>query len=533
MSIYLGLDSSTQSLKAEIIDAEAGKVICSEYVNFGKDLPEYNCPNGFLENPDPLVKHADPLMWVAALDLLFTRLQQQQAPLAEIKGISGSGQQHGSVYLNGDFEKILAALSPEQNLAEQLAPALSRKSSPIWMDRATSAECAELQRQFGHRMQQDTGSPAIERFTGPQIRKFAKDEPENYNQTAKIHLVSSFMASILCGKNAPIDFGDGAGMNLLNLKTLKWDQKITEFTAPGLLKKLPPAMSSNSIAGGLNSYFTRYGFKLGTPVAVWSGDNPCSLIGVGASEPGVAVISLGTSDTFFAAMRSFKTDPAGCGHVFGNPAGGFMSLICFTNGSLAREEIKEECSVSWDGFDHLAETAPTGNNGNLMLPYFTAESTPLVLKPGVKYHGSKEFCSRHCNSPAKIRAILESQALTMKLHSRWIGEDFKRIRITGGASECSSFRQILADVFQAEIEKIAIPDSAGLGAALRAANATGRMSFKKLYEKFTAAPESAKPNPDNAAVYAAALQAYADLETAVTGVPVDILCTAENLTIDE
>ena len=139
MSIYLGLDSSTQSLKAEIIDAEAGKVICSEYVNFGKDLPEYNCPNGFLENPDPLVKHADPLMWVAALDLLFTRLQQQQAPLAEIKGISGSGQQHGSVYLNGDFEKILAALSPEQNLAEQLAPALSRKSSPIWMDRATSA----------------------------------------------------------------------------------------------------------------------------------------------------------------------------------------------------------------------------------------------------------------------------------------------------------------------------------------------------------------------------------------------------------
>ncbi|MFA6102515.1 MAG: FGGY family carbohydrate kinase [Victivallaceae bacterium] len=512
MSIYLGLDSSTQSLKAEIIDAVAGRVICSEIVNFGKDLPEYNCPNGFLENPDPLVKHADPLMWVAALDLLFTRLQQQHAPLAEIKGISGSGQQHGSVYLNDNFGKILAELIPAKKLAELLVPALSRKTSPIWMDRATNAECTELQRQFGHRMQQDTGSPAIERFTGPQIRKFAKDEPENYRHTAQIHLVSSFMASVLCGKNVPIDFGDGAGMNLLNLNTLKWDQEIADFTAPGLLGKLPPAVSSNTIAGGLSQYFTQYGFKPGTPVAVWSGDNPCSLAGVGASEPGVAVISLGTSDTFFAAMRDFKTDPAGCGHVFGNPAGGFMSLICFTNGSLARENIKAACAVSWRDFDRMAELAPPGNHGNLLLPYFTAESTPLVLKPGVKYHGTEEFCSGGSDSSVKIRAILESQALTMKLHSRWIGEDFKRIRITGGASECRSFRQILADVFQAEIEKIAVADSAGLGAALRAANAAGKIPFNELYEKFTAAAESVKPNPANAGVYAAALQVFAGLE---------------------
>lgn len=512
MSIYLGLDSSTQSLKAEIIDAEAGKIICSEIVNFGKDLPEYNCPSGFLENSDPLIKHADPLMWVAALDMLFSRLQEQHAPLAEIKGVSGSGQQHGSVYLNGNFEKILAALSTSENLAEQLAPALSRKTSPIWMDRATNAECAALQERFGHRMQHDTGSPAIERFTGPQIRKFAKDEPENYHQTAYIHLVSSFMASLLCGKSAPVDFGDGAGMNLLNLKTLEWDLEIAEFTAPGLLNKLPPAVSSNTIAGGLSPYFARYGLKAGTPVAVWSGDNPCSLAGVGATESGVAVISLGTSDTFFAAMRDFKTDPAGCGHVFGNPTGGFMSLICFTNGSPAREKVKAECNVSWHDFDHLAELSIPGNHGNLLLPYFAAESTPLALTPGVKYHGSEEFCSGRSDNSVKIRAILESQALTMKLHSRWIGEDFKRIRITGGASECRSFRQILADVFQAEIETIAVPDSAGLGAALRAANAAGRIQFQALYEKFTAATESVTPNPANAAVYATALKAYAKLE---------------------
>ena len=67
-------------------------------------------------------------------------------------------------------------------------------------------------------------------------------------------------------------------------------------------------------------------------------------------------------------------------------------------------------------------------------------------------------------------------------------------------------------MFQAEIETIAVPDSAGLGAALRAANAAGKIPFQALYEKFTAATESDTPNPANAAVYATALKAYAKLE---------------------
>jgi len=509
MSLFLGLDSSTQGLKAEIIDIDAGTIIDSASVNFGKDLPEYNCPSGYLDNPDPLLKHADPLMWAAALDLVLSRLQKQNAPLDKVAGISGSGQQHGSVYLNDKFTKIISELDSEKNLSEQLAPALSRKTSPIWMDRATSEECRELQEKFGERLQEDTGSPAIERFTGPQIRKFMKEDKAAYTNTKHVHLVSSFMASILAGTNSTIDFGDGAGMNLLNLKTLDWDKEITEFTATGLLAKLPSAASSDTIAGKLSKYYSKYGLKTGTPVAVWSGDNPCSLIGTGAAEPGVAVISLGTSDTFFAAMRNFKTDPHGYGHVFGNPAGGFMSLICFSNGSLAREAIKEDCDVEWEYFDSLPENKTTaGNDGKLMLPYFSTESTPVVLNPEVKYN----FCADKADSETKIRCLLESQALSMRLHSSWMGETFTRIRITGGASNCTPFLQILADVFQAQIEKIAITDSAGLGAALRAANAVAKVPFYKLFEQFTASKEIILPNPDNKAVYDDALKEYENLE---------------------
>lgn len=93
-----------------------------------------------------------------------------------------------------------------------------------------------------------------------------------------------------------------------------------------------------------------------------------------------------------------------------------------------------------------------------------------------------------------------------------MGETFTRIRITGGASHCTPFLQILADVFQAQIEKIAITDSAGLGAALRAANAVAQVPFHKLFEQFTAAKEIILPNPGNAAIYDKALKEYAELE---------------------
>ena len=130
-------------------------------------------------------------------------------------------------------------------------------------------------------------------------------------------------------------------MNLLNLVSGDWDQDLLEATAPDLRGKLPPAQPSATVAGKVSGFFVeKYGLNPGCEVVLFSGDNPCSLVGMGASRPGKVVISLGTSDTLFAAMPEPRTDPKGFGHVFGNPMGGFMSLICFLNGSLARERVK-------------------------------------------------------------------------------------------------------------------------------------------------------------------------------------------------
>ncbi len=506
MALYLGLDLSTQSLKAEIIDPQSPERSFPSFaVNFGKDLPEYGAPEGFRRHDAPLIREADPGMWLDALDLLFRRMSEAGVPLREVAGISGSGQQHGTVYLKKTFFAAVGRLDPKQTLSAQLVPTLSRRFSPIWMDRSTHAECGELREAFGSRIQDDTGSPPVERFSGPQIRKFAKDNPALYAETAVIHLISSFGCSVLCGESAPIDYGDGAGMNLLNLKHMRWDEEIAEFTAPGLRQRLPDAVPSNRVAGKLAAYFEKYGFQAGTPVAVWSGDNPNSLIGVGAGEPGIAVISLGTSDTFFGAMRDFRTDPAGCGHVFGNPAGGFMSLICFSNGSLAREEVRRLCGSTYEEFDRVT---PAPEEEYLMLPYFVPESTPLVLTPGVQYN----FNWARASAAERTRALLESQILSMRLHSEWQEEAFRKIRITGGASRSPALRRIIADVFQSEVEAIAVPNSAGLGAAIRAANAIGGASQEELSTTFCHAKETVTPDHRLKHRYDRMLQAYRAFE---------------------
>lgn len=511
MALYLGIDLSTQGVKAELIDPENPAAGSGGFaVGFGADLPQYGAPEGFVPDPDPLVRAADPAMWLDAFDLLFARMRDAGAPLGEVAGISGSAQQHATVCLRECFPRVLGSLDPGKTLAEQLVPCLSRRFSPIWMDRSTARECRELEARFGDRLRRETGSPAVERFAGPQIRKFAKEAPEAYRDTAAIHLASSFFCSVLCGAPSPVDYGDGAGMNLLNLRTLGWDGEIAAFTAPGLPGRLPRAVPSGTIAGGLSGYFEKYGFRAGTPVAVWSGDNPGSLIGVGAGEPGIAVVSLGTSDTFFAAMRSFHTDPDGYGHVFGDPAGGFMSLICFSNGSLAREAVRKECGLSYEAFDRVT---PVPESEHLLLPYFVPESTPLVLEPGAEYG----FDWTSAPAEERVRALLESQILSMRLHSAWQNEAFRRIRVTGGASKSAALRRIIADVFQSEVETIAVSNSAGLGAALRAANAVGGIPFDMLYGRFCAPVSVTRPDPARKARYDRMLEAYRQLEAGRSG----------------
>lgn len=486
MAYVLGFDSSTQSLTGLLINLENLRVVSELAVSFG-EFPEYGCPRGFLENLPEEEVHADPRVWLAALEKLLGRMKDEGWPLREVVALSGSGQQHGSVYLRSGFGEKLRHLDPSRSLVSQLEGIFSRPTSPIWMDVSTSTECAEITAAVGGAQEvcERSGSVAIERFTGPQIRAFWKRNPQAYEETARIHLVSSFLCSVLSGTDAPIDTGDGAGMNLMNLAKREWDSVLLEATAPGLETRLPSVQPAASVAGPVSPYFIeRFGFAPACVVLLFTGDNPSSLVGMGAAGGSRVIVSLGTSDVLFAAMKEPKTDPDGCGHVFGNPLGGYMTLAVVRNGSLAREAFRDQLGVDWSAFEEAGETNLPDDA--VSLPFMTAEITP-------KRNGGLIETRPDLPAAGRIRAFLEGQAFNLLRQLKWMGLRPDELCLTGGASRNHGIAQIFANVFQVPVSRLAIPNSAAMGAAMRAALATGS-DLSTLEDALTTAGSTVYPS---------------------------------------
>lgn len=502
MALFLGFDCGTQGLAAILLEARGDnrRIVFEHAIEFDRDFPAYRTRNGVLRGSTSLEVTAPPLMWTEALDRMMATIARE-ADLRHIAAISGSAQQHGSVYLRPEADILLRAMDPARPLADQLGDVFTRRSSPVWMDESTRVQCDAIDAALGgpDATARLTGSVATERFTGPQIRKFHETQPAAYAATSRIHLVSSYLASLLAGAGAPIDPGDGAGMNLMDIASLRWSPSALEATAPGLIDRLPPIRPSWSIAGTLARYWReRYGFPPARAVT-WSGDNPCSLVGSGLVREGHLGISLGTSDTVFG-YRATVPPPAAASHVFGSPTGGYMGLVCFKNGSLARERVRDQFGLDWSGFSRALRETPAGNRGAMMLPWFEPEITPRVAAAGMHRVGLDAD-----DAAANVRAVVEAQMMAMAIHSEALSGRCRRIVATGGASSNREVLQVMADVFDAEVYQAAGGNAACLGAALRAFQAhelsEGRATeWEHVVAGVTDPPESSRVEPTAAHV---------------------------------
>ncbi len=493
-TLYLGLDSSTQSLTALVIEVDGtdARVAFEASLNFDEAFRQYGTNHGVLPQTYPDEVVSSPVMWAEALEVMLQRVADSGLDISRIAAVSGSAQQHGSVYMNGSAERALAALDAARPLAPQIQPMLSRAVAPVWLDSSTTAQCTEISTAVGGAdvLAQRTGSRAFERFTGPQIRKFAQQDPGGYASTARIHLVSSYLASLLAGRHAPLDPGDASGMNLMDLAEDRWWPAAVDATARELTNKLPPIEPSWTVAGTLAPYWQmRFGLPPAKVIA-WSGDNPCSLIGVGLVREGRVAISLGTSDTIFGLMKELRVDPSGTGHVFASPTGEYMGLTCFSNGSLAREHVQDAFDFTWTDFSRALEITPAGNHGRILIPWFAPEITPAVAQPRVRrYRLMAEDAS------ANVRAVVEAQQMSMALHAQWMGVEIDTIHATGGAAANTQILEVMADVFGAEVYRSTVGNSAALGAALRAWHADALAEGAPLPWSTVAA--IAQPNPSS------------------------------------
>ncbi|NXK57549.1 XYLB kinase, partial [Sylvietta virens] len=358
-----------------------------------------------------------------ALDMILEKMKSSGFNFSQIRALSGAGQQHGSVYWKKGSIQILKNASSELPLHQSLKGCFSVSNSPIWMDSSTASQCRALEKAVGgaQHLASVTGSRAYERFTGNQIAKIYSQNPEVYKQTERISLVSSFAASLFLGTYAPIDYSDGSGMNLLQIWEKAWSKSCLDACAPGLEERLGCPVPSHSVLGSISPYYSqRYGFRPDCKIVAFTGDNPASLAGMRLQEGDIA-ISLGTSDTLFLWIQ--EPTPALEGHILCNPVDSqtYMALLCFKNGSLMRERIRDVCaSGSWDEFSKALSSTVAGNSGNLGFYFDVMEITPEAV--GIhRFNRDNQKVVSSFPKEVEIRALIEGQFMAKRIHAEKLG----------------------------------------------------------------------------------------------------------------
>lgn len=451
-TLLLGIDSGTQSTKVLVVDARDGKVAASaaqEYDLIG-DLP-------------PGAKEQHPHTWREATASAIRRaLRQAKASGSEVKAIGVSGQQHGFVPLDKSGEVIRAA--------------------KLWCDTTTAAECQEIMEEVGglKRTIALMGNAVLPGFTASKILWLKKHEPKNYQRLATVMLPHDYLNFWLTGDRT-MEYGDASGTALMDVRKRAWCKPILNAIDSELASKLPPLISSDQPAGTLQASAARQlDLSPGTLVSAGGGDNMMGAIGTGNTRPGVITASFGTSGTIYACAQKPVVDPKGEIAAFCDSTNRWLPLLCTMNVTVATEMVREDFGWSHERFALEAGRIPAGSNGLLLLPYFEGERTPNVPDGTGVWFGvnQKTFEAGHF-----ARAAMEGVTLGMNyglMRLSKLGVKPAQIRATGGGARSKVWRQIMADVFNAEVVTLKVGEGAAYGAALQALWCWRRQQGEKL-----------------------------------------------------
>jgi D-xylulose kinase len=482
-TLIIGIDSGTQSTKALVFDADKGRVA-------GLAAEKYD----LLPNLPPGAKEQHPHTWRAATaKVIKLALKAAQARPGEVKAIGVSGQQHGFVPLDRNGEVI--------------------RPAKLWCDTSTAAECDEITAALGGPKAtiRALGNAVLPGFTASKILWLKRHEPQNFARLATVLLPHDYLNWWLTGR-AVMEYGDASGTSLLEVRQRRWCAAALEAIDADLAAKLPPLIASDQPVGTLQTP-TAKELGLGTDVLVSAGggDNMMGAIGTGNTRPGVVTASFGTSGTIYACASKPVVDPQGEIAAFCDSTNRWLPLLCTMNVTVATEMMRKDFGLTPQAFDAQAAKAPAGAGGLILLPYLEGERTPNVpdgtgVLLGVN---PRTFALAHF-----ARAALEGVTLGMNYGLRRLAElgvNATQIRATGGGANSKVWRQIMADIFNAEVVTLKVGEGAAFGAALQALwcwrqHQGDAVTIEEITDQFVAlnAGETTQPKPENVAVYAGA-----------------------------
>ncbi len=502
--LFAGIDSSTQSTKLVVIDDDRREMIFKDSINYDQDLPEYATRNGVIQGLETGASESDPGMWIKALDILLERLQKSKVDTNQIKCMAVSGQQHGLVTLDQGGR-------------------LTRQRSKLWNDFSTEEECGMLTQAVGgvDEMIKEVGNSQRTGYTAAKIFHMVRHEPEAFARTRVCFLVHNFINYYLTGGIAVMEPGDVSGMALWHPQTRAWSNKVVNAVSPHLMAKLPPVHPSDQTIGSISAELAkRFGLDPQCRIDAGSGDNMYGAIGTGNVDPGIVTVSLGTSGTAYTCMQNAYIDPNGEIAAFCDSTGRHLPLLCVSNLANGYNAITQQYHLSHDDFNTIIKKTAPGNQGRLLIPWYVGERTPDVPVAGAVYFGFgiDEFTQENL-----CRAVLEGHILNLYDGFRKMPIKPAEIRLTGGLSQSPTWRQTIADIFEAD----AVPvegEGAALGAALHAAwvyyKETGKaQSLAQLAAPFVIMREENRCTPiaKNVAVHRIQKQAFQALSERMRG----------------
>jgi xylulokinase len=449
MSLFIGIDSGTQSVKAVALDLDAGRVIA-----------EARAPHRLIPGLPPGHREQHPRDWIEALDAVLSSLASR-IDRSRVRGLGVSGQQHGFVPLDAQGEVI--------------------RPAKLWCDTSTARECAELTKKLGGEKAviRQTGMPFRPGYTASKILWLKRHEPANYRRLRQVLLPHDYLNFYLTGGYF-MEFGDASGTGLMDVRRRVWCRDAIRAIDRNLGDWLPPLSASHEPAGRLRPELARrHGFPAGAVVAAGGGDNMMGAIGTGNVVPGIATASFGTSGTIYAYAAKPVVDPRGEIAAGCSSTGGWLPLLCTMNVTAVTDGVGALFGYDHAGLDAAVAAVPPGAGGLVLLPYLAGERTPDL--PG----GSGAiFGLNHGNLAAGhlARAAMEGVTLGMNYGLRRLkalGVRAREIRVTGGGSRSPVWRQIMADIFGAPVVAMAENEGAALGAALQAAWCEARLAGRK------------------------------------------------------
>ncbi|MEV6488747.1 xylulokinase [Actinoplanes sp. NPDC051633] len=397
MSLVAGIDSSTQSCKVVIRDAETGKLV----------------RQGRATHPDGTEVHPD--AWWSALQQAI----DEAGGLDDVTAASVAGQQHGMVVLDEDGEVVRPAL--------------------LWNDTRSAGAAAELIDELGGAQAwvDAVGIVPVASFTLTKLRWLARNEPQNAARVASVCLPHDWLTWKLGGKkDLRTDRSDASG-------TLYWSAASNEYR-PDLLElgfgrriRTPEVLGPTGVAGHLPN---------GAPLGPGAGDNAAAGLGTGA-QPGDVVISIGTSGTVFVSSDVAPNDASGTVAGFADCTGRFLPIVVTLNAARVLDAAAKLLGVDHDELSRLALSAPAGADGLVLIPYLEGERTPNRPLATGAIHG----LTLRTSDPAHLaRAAVEGMLCALAAGLDALVENgarANRIVLVGGGARSEAVRRIAPALF--------------------------------------------------------------------------------------